>query len=207
MCDHTCAIVLCMGTPCPHGSARMRGILSTTCVNQVTPGNLSVILSVTPGSLSVTNEIGKRDFTYVRTYVLAEIWTRISCLALMRSAIMYIHVRRTNLGMNFVLTHYGSEHAHRGRTPASTWCWESQPCTCGKKLPAGNIYTPAAILYLPSKSITYLSDVEVCNNHEQDFLSASEQHPRSTNNTTYMGKASVSLFQRMKAQQRIFLEM
>ena len=43
-------------------------------------------LSVTPGSLSVTNEIAKRDFTYVRTYVLAEIWTRISCLALMRSA-------------------------------------------------------------------------------------------------------------------------
>ena len=36
----------------------------------------------------------------------------------------------------------------------------------------------------------YLSDVEVCNNHEQDFPSASEQHP-STNNTTYMGKASV----------------
>ena len=25
-------------------------------------------LSVTPGSLSVTNEIAKRDFTYVRTY-------------------------------------------------------------------------------------------------------------------------------------------
>ena len=55
-------------------------------------------LSVTPGSLSVTNEIRKRDFTYVRTYVrthvkkrtyeLAEIWTRISCLALMRSATM-----------------------------------------------------------------------------------------------------------------------
>ena len=40
MCDHSCAIVLRMGTPtCPHGSARMRGILSTTCVNQVTPGN------------------------------------------------------------------------------------------------------------------------------------------------------------------------
>ena len=39
-------------------------------------------LSVTPGSLSVTNEIAKRDFTYV----LAKIWTRISCLALMRSA-------------------------------------------------------------------------------------------------------------------------
>ena len=33
-----------------HGSARMRGILSTTCVNQVTPGNLSV-----------TNGIPKRD--------------------------------------------------------------------------------------------------------------------------------------------------
>ena len=45
-------------------------------------------LSVTPGSLSVTNEIAKRDFTYVRTYVLAEIRTRISCLALMRSAII-----------------------------------------------------------------------------------------------------------------------
>ena len=51
MCDHSCVIVLCMGTPtCPHGSARMRGILSTTCVNQVTPGNLSV-----------TNGIPKRD--------------------------------------------------------------------------------------------------------------------------------------------------
>ena len=51
MCDHSCAIVLCMGTPtCPHGSARMRGIFSTTCVNQVTPGNLSV-----------TNGIPKRD--------------------------------------------------------------------------------------------------------------------------------------------------
>ena len=48
MCDHSCAIVLCVGTP--HGSARMRGILSTTCVNQVTPGNLSV-----------TNGIPKRD--------------------------------------------------------------------------------------------------------------------------------------------------
>ena len=48
---NSCAIVLCMGTPtCPHGSARMRGILSTTCVNQVTPGNLSV-----------TNGIPKRD--------------------------------------------------------------------------------------------------------------------------------------------------
>ena len=33
-----------------HGSACMRGILSTTCVNQVTPGNLSV-----------TNGIPKRD--------------------------------------------------------------------------------------------------------------------------------------------------
>ena len=33
-----------------HGSARMRRILSTTCVNQVTPGNLSV-----------TNGIPKRD--------------------------------------------------------------------------------------------------------------------------------------------------
>ena len=67
MCDHSCAIVL-------HGSARMRGIFSTTCVNQVTPGNLSVtnamaFVSVTPGSLSVTNEIAKRDFTYIRTYV------------------------------------------------------------------------------------------------------------------------------------------
>ena len=30
----------------------------------------------------------------------------------------------------------------------------------------------------------------MCNNHEQDFPSASEQHP-STNNTTYMGKAPV----------------
>jgi hypothetical protein len=32
-------------------------------------------------------------------------------------------------------------------------------------------------------------DVEVCNNHEQDFLLASEQHP-STSYITYMGKAS-----------------
>ena len=57
-------------------------------------------LSVTPGSLSVTNEIRKRDFTYVRThvrtYVFAEIWTRISCLALMRSAIIIIHKSERN---------------------------------------------------------------------------------------------------------------
>ena len=38
--------------------------------------------------------------------------------------------------------------------------------------------------------MTYFLNFEVCNNHEQDFLSASEQHP-SNSNTTYMGKASV----------------
>ena len=38
--------------------------------------------------LSVTREIPKRDTMYVRTHVLAAIWTLISCLALIRSAII-----------------------------------------------------------------------------------------------------------------------
>ena len=67
MCDHSCAIVLCMGTPtCPHGSARMRGILSTTCVNQV---NLSVTNGIRKrDSRKFERDYRKRDFTYVRTY-------------------------------------------------------------------------------------------------------------------------------------------
>ena len=49
----------------------------------------------------MTNEIRKRDFTYV----LAEIWTRISCLALMRSAIILIillsrRMKRRKLGLS-----------------------------------------------------------------------------------------------------------
>ena len=51
-----------------------------------------------------------------------------------------------------------------------TWCWESQPYV--GNIPAGNIYTPAAMLYTGA-----FPDFEVCNNHEQDFPSASEQHP------------------------------
>ena len=63
-------------------------------------------------------------------------------------------------------------------------------------IPAGNIYTPAAILYTGA-----FPDFEVCNNHEHDFPSASEQHP-STKQYKLHGKGISCLFQRMKVEQR-----
>ena len=50
----------------------------------------TIFLNVTPRKLSVTNDIPKA-WHHVRTYAWAEMWTRISCLALMRSAtILYL---------------------------------------------------------------------------------------------------------------------
>ena len=46
----------------------------------------------------------------------------------------------------------------------------------------------------------------MCNNHEQDFLLASEQHP-STSYTTYMGKASVVSVSENESAAKEFLEM
>ena len=72
-----------------------RGLLGVVVTPRVGMGALEKICRARAGVqrkkfLSVTH--GKIKFLSVtpRTYVLAEIWTQISCLALMRSAIMYI---------------------------------------------------------------------------------------------------------------------
>ena len=50
---------------------------------------LVIFLNVTPRKLSVTNDIPKA-WHHIHTYAWAKMWTRISCLTLMRSAITAI---------------------------------------------------------------------------------------------------------------------
>ena len=76
-----------------------------------------------------------------------------------------------------------------------TWCWESQPYV--GNVPAGNIYTPAAILYTGA-----FPDLEVCNNHEPRLSFGIRATSFNQTIQVTWERHQLSLFQIMKVQQR-----